>query len=428
MNSPSVSVWLLHFARKQLAFLLVAVAVVAVFWAITGEGPSLPTTLIYSMVLGNVTALAVGSARIPNDRRWSVPAYLGLLLIVIPIAVTTATAIVFAVIPPASLPSAPRESFWAFLLAAWKFPAVASAIFGGGYLTYVVTKERLSNRNRQLQRTIDANVIEREGDAEELKQALEIQQGLLPKEIPQLAEFEITGTWEPAKVVGGDYYDVIRLGKNKLGICIADVAGKGISAALLMANVQAAVRAFASESASPAQVCSSINSVLCTNLASGKFVTLFYGVLDASRRTLEYTSAGHLCPIVIDSNGSVGRLQNGGALLGVFPDWKYENSSVELKPGDLLLLFTDGITEAMAPDGEEFGENRLIAAATSSPGKAIRDLQSLLLGKVKSFCHSQMNDDATLILIAVPGGSAKAKDPALNEAREPFREYAGVQS
>jgi sigma-B regulation protein RsbU (phosphoserine phosphatase) len=208
------------------------------------------------------------------------------------------------------------------------------------------------------------------------------------------------------------------------------VAGKGISAALLMANVQAAVRAFASDLATPAQVCSSVNSVLCTNLASGKFVTLFYGVLDARRRTLEYTSAGHLCPILIDSNGIVDRLQNGGALLGVFHDWKYETSSVELKPGDLLLLFTDGITEAMAPDGEEFGEDRLIAAATLSPGQTIRDLQTQLLGQVKSFCNSQMNDDATLILIAVPGGSAAAKNQELSEDRvyEPLMEYAGVQS
>jgi sigma-B regulation protein RsbU (phosphoserine phosphatase) len=366
----------------------------------------------------------VSSAKIPCDRRWSVPAYLGLLLVVIPVAVTVATAVAFVVVPPA-----PRTSFWVFLLTGWKFPAVASAIFGGGYLTHVVTRERLDNRNRQLQQTIDANLVEHDAGAEELKQALEIQQGLLPKEIPQLAEFEITGTWEPAKVVGGDYYDVIRLSKNKLGICVADVAGKGISAALLMANVQAAVRAFASDLSSPAQVCSSINSVLCTNLASGKFVTLFYGVLDASRRTLEYTSAGHLRPILIDSNGSVDRLENGGALLGVFPDWKYEDSRVELKPGDLLLLFTDGITEAMAPDGEEFGEDRLIAAATVSPGKTIRDLQAQLLGQVKNFCNSQMSDDATLILIAVPGGYAAAKNQAFSQdrVREPFMEYAGVQ-
>ena len=100
----------------------------------------------------------------------------------------------------------------------------------------------------------------------------------MPKELPQLTEFEVAGAWEPAQVVGGDYYDVIRLGKDKLAICIADVVGKGVSAALLMANVQASVRAFAAETASPAYVCSRINSVLCANIAAGKFVTLFYGV------------------------------------------------------------------------------------------------------------------------------------------------------
>jgi sigma-B regulation protein RsbU (phosphoserine phosphatase) len=429
MKSGSITVWLLRIARKQLVYLLLASAVVAVFWAITGQHPSLAATLIYSFVLGNLTTLTLELAGIPCFHRWSGLVSLGLFLVIIPVAVIVATAIVFVFVPPVSLPPAPRTSFWVFLLTAWKFPVVASLIFGGGYFAYAVTRTRLEDRNSRLQQVINTDIAERRLDAAELQQAREIQQGLLPKEIPQVAEFEITGAWEPAKLVGGDYYDVIRLSKSKLAICVADVVGKGISAALLMANVQASVRAFASESSPPSLVCSNINSVLCTNLASGKFVTLFYGVLDAGSRTLHYTSAGHLRPIVIDSNGSVAHLENGGALLGVFPDWKYEDSTVELNPGDLLLLFTDGITEAIAPDGEEFGEDRLIAAATRSPGLSINDLQSQLLGRVKSFCNSQMSDDATLILIATPGTKAGAKNTALSrdQASAQLREYAGVQ-
>ncbi len=241
-----------------------------------------------------------------------------------------------------------------------------------------------------------------------------------------MTEFEVAGAWEPAKVVGGDYYDVIRLSKDKLAICIADVVGKGVSAALLMANVQASVRAFAAETASPAYVCSRINSVLCANIASGKFVTLFYGVLDASSRILQYTNAGHLRPILIGSNGKVKHLENGGALLGVFPDWKYENSTVELGPGDILLLFTDGITEAMDLDGEEFGEERLIQAARNPVEQSIEDLQAHLLNSVKEFCNFRMRDDATLILLAACRVGPEQRKPALINFQDKATKFAGV--
>ena len=114
-----------------------------------------------------------------------------------------------------------------------------------------------------------------------MQRASEIQRSLLPKEIPQLAGFEVAGAWRPARTVSGDYYDVFKLGEGKLGICIADVVGKGVSAALMMANVQAAVRAYASSAESPAQLCVKVNSLLCENLATGKFVTFLYGVLDS---------------------------------------------------------------------------------------------------------------------------------------------------
>jgi len=426
MNRREISASFLRFLRLQVLCLGIVVASWLIFWAVNQPVTSLRDLFIYVLVQVNLSALMLWPLKFLYQHKrlpyyW--PAHVISIFAVTTVVVVTSALVIYRV-------NSWQMPFLEFLRHSWKFPFVANLVFAFAYETYNLATCRLKRHNWELQQTIKVEAAEREGEAEELRQALEIQQGLLPKEIPQIAEFEITGTWEPAKVVGGDYYDVIRLSKNKLGICVADVAGKGISAALLMANVQAAVRAFASDLASPAQVCSSVNSVLCTNLASGKFVTLFYGVLDASRRTLEYTSAGHLRPILIDSNGSVDRLENGGALLGVFPDWKYEDSSVELKPGDLLLLFTDGITEAMAPDGEEFGEDRLIAAATVSPGQTIRDLQSQLLEQVKSFCNSQMNDDATLILIASPGSHAEEKNHALSrdQIREPHMQYAGVQS
>ncbi len=141
--------------------------------------------------------------------------------------------------------------------------------------------------------------------------------------------FEVAGAWQPASTVSGDYYDVLRLDDHRLGICIADVVGKGVSAALLMANVQAAVRAFASDSESPARVCAKVNSLLHENIATGKFVTFLYGILDGEAHTFQYCNAGHLYPILL-SRGAVRMLEQGGAVLGVFADWTYEDSKIEL--------------------------------------------------------------------------------------------------
>jgi hypothetical protein len=285
-------------------------------------------------VLGNLTALALDYVKIPCAWRQaptSVFVYIGLLAILVPIAVMIATAIVYVAVPPVSLTPAPRDSFWMFLKHAWKFSSVASAIYGAGYLAHIVNRNRLGDRNRELQLTIALGAAERELDAAELRQAREIRTDLLPKEIPQLPQFQMTGVWEPAKLVGGDYYDAIQLSRDKVGICIADVVGKGISAALLMANLQASLRAFASETDSPA-VCGRINSVLCANVAPGKFATLFYGVLDASTHILRYTNAGHLRPILIADASFVHHLENGGALLGVFAIGSRRNPAWNCSP------------------------------------------------------------------------------------------------
>src|SRR5438552_1335768 len=240
MKSDSIPGRLRTFARQQPLYLVTASGVAAIFWAITGSAPSLPVTLIYSFALGNLTAITLESIPSPavvQARRACLAFYFVLLLITTPFVVAVSTAIVFAVTVPA-----PRGDFWQYLATGWRFPSVANLIFGIGYLLYKGSRDGLEKQNLDLQKTIQQDRELRTTEAAELAQAREIQQNLLPKQIPQLAGFEIAGTWEPAKVVGGDYYDVMRLSENKLAICIADVAGKGISAALLMAHVQAAVR------------------------------------------------------------------------------------------------------------------------------------------------------------------------------------------
>lgn len=143
-----------------------------------------------------------------------------------------------------------------------------------------------------------------------------------------------------------------------------------------------------------------MNSVLCSSISTGKFVTFFYGVLDAERGTFEYTNAGHPPPILLRAKGDVQELTGGGAVLGVFSDWQYRDLQLHFYPGDRLLLFTDGITEAARVESEEFGEQRLIEGARRSAEKSTAELKASLLEQVKQFCSYQLQDDATLIVLS----------------------------
>lgn len=426
MNRHEISAGLHRLLRLQALCLGTILASWGIFWAVEQPVNNIRDLFIYVLIQVNLSALLLWPLRhlYQNPRfpyYW--PVHVFSIFAITPLVVATSAAAVY------SVHSWPMP-FLVFLRQSWKFPFVANLVFAFGYEAYNVTTCRLRHHNQQLQQTIRHDAAERELEAEELRQAQEIQRGLLPKQIPQLNGFEITGAWEPAKVVGGDYYDVIPITKDKLALCIADVSGKGISAALLMANVQAAVRTFATDIAPPSRVCAQLNSVLYTNTAVEKFATLFYGILDASTGTLQYTNAGHPRPILIHSDGTTERLENGGALLGVFPNWKYEDAVVELQPGDLLLLFTDGITEAMRQDGEQFGEDRMIAAIINSGEQSLAQMQAQLFRQIKSFCDSHISDDATLVLLAAsPLISLKARSTFTQDiTRQERLQYAGAQS
>jgi len=235
----------------------------------------------------------------------------------------------------------------------------------------------------------------------EVAEAREIQQGLLPKEIPQVRGYEIVDAWRPAHAVSGDYFDVLKFGEDQLALCIADVVGKGMPAALLMSNVQAAVKAFASEGVAPQELCEKVNGVVCRNIAASKFITFFYGLLDASRKRLRYANAGHNAPILVRRDGTSTRLAEGGAVLGVFPDWSYEQGEVGLETGDRVLLFTDGVTEVRNAAGEEFGEERLIGVLTQHRRLGAAQLRQQVMGAVTEFSSGNFQDDVTLIVMAV---------------------------
>jgi phosphoserine phosphatase RsbU/P len=234
-----------------------------------------------------------------------------------------------------------------------------------------------------------------------LEEARQIQQELLPTEIPQIPGYEMSGAWKPARLVGGDYYDVLDFGKDRVALCIADVAGKGMPAALLMSNLQAAIRSLAPESEGPQDLCTRLNQLVCSNTAADKFITLFYGIVDAANRKLVYTNAGHNSPILLRRDGSCVRLPEGGAALGIFPEWRYEAGEAQLAPGDRLVLFTDGVTEAMSPQGEEFGEERLLALMTADRELGAAELQQRILHAVTGFSAGDLQDDATLIVMVV---------------------------
>jgi sigma-B regulation protein RsbU (phosphoserine phosphatase) len=391
VNVPTLA----RFFRQQSLYIAISAVVAAIFWAI-GQQINPATVLVYSLCIGNLLSPATGWLEFLYAERpfpYDLLIFLSVLLVLTVPIYLIATVVVWLVAPPFP------QTLANLITTGWKFPFLVTFVFGLLSFLYHSTKERLERRNVELQQTVERGTARLEMQAQELERAREIQQSLLPKEIPQLSGFEVAGAWQPASTVSGDYYDVLRLDDHRLGICIADVVGKGVSAALLMANVQAAVRAFASDSESPAQVCCKVNTLLHENIATGKFVTFLYGILDGETHTFQYSNAGHLHPILV-SDGLIRMLEQGGAVLGVFPAWTYEDSMIEMKTGDRLLLFTDGITEASDANGQEFEEAGIATFAIANRTLSAKDLNSRLLAQVTAYCGAQFRDDATLLVIA----------------------------
>ena len=234
----------------------------------------------------------------------------------------------------------------------------------------------------------------------EIEEARRIQRTLLPPALPQMDGFELAASWQPASGVGGDCYDAIRFSPHRLALSIADVVGKGIPAALLMSNLQAAVRAFATEAARPAELCEQVNTVLCGHITEGRFISFFYCVADSEVGALTYANAGHFPPVIVKADGSCVKLTNGGPVLGVLAAGAYESGDVAFGAGDRLVLYTDGITAARNDADEEFGEDRLLSLATEHRACSAPALQARLVDAVVSFAGRRFTDDATLIVLA----------------------------
>jgi sigma-B regulation protein RsbU (phosphoserine phosphatase) len=233
----------------------------------------------------------------------------------------------------------------------------------------------------------------------ELLEAREIQRGLMPRRMPNLNGFSLASAWQPAHDVSGDYLAAYKFNESRAALCVADVAGKGLPAALLMSNMQAALKSFASETISPSELCEKLNRLMCGNTPLRKFVSCFYGDLDVSNRTMTFTNAGHNPPFLMRRNGECIRLEDGGCVIGAFPESKFTQGEIRFDGCDKLVLFTDGVTEARNASGEEFGEERLEARLRSYRGCNAAELRTAILEEVKEFCADNFDDDAALMVV-----------------------------
>jgi catechol 2,3-dioxygenase-like lactoylglutathione lyase family enzyme len=234
--------------------------------------------------------------------------------------------------------------------------------------------------------------------AQELEIAKQVQARLFPQALPPLATLEYAGLCVQARQVGGDYYDFLELGGGRLGIVIGDVAGKGMAAALLMANLQANLRSRCAIAADdPRRFLQSVNQLFFENSIDSVYATLFFGEYDDQTRRLRYANCGHLAGFLLRHNGALERLDSTGTVVGLFKDWDCSIAEHELFPGDTLLLYTDGIIESFDVTAEEFGEQRLIEALRRNCHLPSRPLLDSILAEVREFSPREQYDDITLI-------------------------------
>lgn len=235
---------------------------------------------------------------------------------------------------------------------------------------------------------------------EEMRLAYDIQMNLLPKEPPKIPGYDIAGISIPAKAVGGDYFDFILMGDNRLGFCLGDVSGKGMPAALLMANLQATLRGQIDMWASPRECMNRSNALLYRSTDADKFATLFCGVLDYRNHRLTYSNAGHNYPFYFTANGEPVRLAVGGLVLGCLEGFSYREESFDFRHGDALLVFSDGISESMNATDEEFGEDRIARVLLENRELPAAEIINAVVRSVREYSsESAQMDDMTLLVI-----------------------------
>lgn len=251
-------------------------------------------------------------------------------------------------------------------------------------------------------------MVDQERIRREFQLAQEIQKTFLPERMPQYPGWEISVRWRPALQVGGDFYDVIPLADNRLGVVIADVSDKGLPAALTMTVARTLIHATAQAGGTPADTLLQVNRLLLENSREGFFVTVFYAILDLETGQLVYTNAGHNLPLLLRKNHrEMNWLEKGGMPLGVSGELKLDNKNIQIRRGDHLVMYTDGVTEARSPDDTLFGEDRLFNMLHSFPARPEESLIEVLDTRILEFqADAPAADDVTIFVVQRLAGEA----------------------
>jgi serine phosphatase RsbU (regulator of sigma subunit) len=251
--------------------------------------------------------------------------------------------------------------------------------------------------------------MERERLEREQQVASEIQQRFLPAAAPQLDGYELQGISFPCYEIGGDYYDFIQREDGKLVVALGDVSGKGTAAALLMSSLHAAVHAQADTHESLATTIGAVNRYLVESIPPNRFVTLFYAALDPKQGSLEFLNAGHNPPLIVHAGGTMEQLASGGLPLGIMSDADFREGRTQLRPGDVLVIYSDGVSEAVNPNGEEFGPTRLYEVVARNLDASASGIRDRIESALTKFCQgTPAADDITLVIVKRNAESAQA--------------------
>jgi serine phosphatase RsbU (regulator of sigma subunit) len=263
----------------------------------------------------------------------------------------------------------------------------------------LVSLDEVSRAIEERRRAIAAKLESERRAAHEMEIAKQVQARLFPQALPEVQTLEYAGVCIQAREVGGDYYDFLSLGRDCLGFALADISGKGIAAALMMANLQANMR---TQSAiawdEPQRFLQSVNNLFYENTAENAYASLFFGAYDDRARRLRYANCGHLCALLLRGDGGLERLDSTCTVMGLFKDWDCSMAECSLFAGDTLALYTDGITESFNDAGEEFGEHRLIDALRQNRGSSPQAMLNAIVEAVRRFSAREQHDDITLII------------------------------
>jgi serine phosphatase RsbU (regulator of sigma subunit) len=268
-----------------------------------------------------------------------------------------------------------------------------------GFIAVVLFVGKLADQRRRLMQVVSA---QRNELMLELELAAEVQERLLPQESPKIPGVEIAGLMTPSKELGGDYYDYLELPQGDLALVIADVSGKGASAALFAPSIEVALRMDAHSPLPSNEVITNLNRVLYDLTEQTRYVTLFYAKLGVARRTLEYTNAGHFPPVIVRAREPEIWLTAGGPPVGLLPEASYQMATAALTPGDVLILYTDGVIEAENDKGEMYSVERLVSVVRANREKTAQELVQLIQSSVFAFAGTEeLRDDLTLVVLKV---------------------------